>query len=153
MLDRFVRFSRAIAEIDRCWHKLVAEETAKFDLNIPHAVYLNALFIHADGITAAQLGEFCCTDKADVSRMVSILEKKGFVYREISGTSRYRAKLFLTEDGKSAARQIRQRATLAVARSGAGLSDEEREIFYRALEQIAGNMQALCKEGLPEQIA
>ena len=26
MLDRFARFSLAIAEIDRCWHKLAAEE-------------------------------------------------------------------------------------------------------------------------------
>ena len=80
------------------------------------------------------------------------MEKKGFVYRVAMGASRYRAKLLLTEKGRSAARHIRERAALAVARSGAGLSDEERQVFYRALEQITENMQALCKEGLPEQL-
>ena len=152
MLDRFARFSRAITEIDRCWHKLVAEETEKFGLNTPHAIYLNTLYCYPEGVTSAELCELCCTDKADVSRMVSILEKKGLVYRVAMGASRYRAKLLLTEKGRCVARHIRERAALAVARSGAGLSDEERQVFYRALEQITENMQALCKEGLPERL-
>jgi len=35
--------------------------------------------------------------------------------------------------------------------AGAGLSDETREIFYAALEQITANLQVLSKEGLPQQ--
>ena len=30
MLNRFTKFSLLIAEIDRCWHKLAAEEMAKY---------------------------------------------------------------------------------------------------------------------------
>ena len=150
MLNRFARFSLAIAEIDRCWHKLAAEEMAKYDLNSPHAVYLNTLYQYPEGITAAKLGELCCKNKADVSRMVSILEKKGLVRKEAVGGNLYRAKLLLTDDGKLAAEHVQSRAALAVELAGSGMTDAERETFYRCLEQITANLQTLSKEGLPQ---
>ena len=151
MLNRFTRFSLAISEIDRCWHKLAAEEMANYDLNSPHAVYLTTLYHYADGITAAKLGELCCKNKADVSRMVCILEKKGLVRREAVGGNRYRAKLLLTQEGRQAAEHVRQRAALAVELAGAGMTDADRDVFYRCLEQITANLQTLCKEGLPRR--
>ena len=150
MLNRFARFSLAMSEIDRCWHKLAAEEMAKYDLNSPHAVYLNTLYQYPEGITAAKLGELCCKNKADVSRMVSILEKKGLVRKEAVGGNLYRAKLLLTDDGKLAAEHVQGRAALAVELAGSGMTDAERETFYRCLEQITANLQTLSKEGLPQ---
>ena len=150
MLNRFSRFSLAISEIDRCWHKLAAEEMAKYDLNSPHAVYLTTLYRFDEGITAARLGELCCKNKADVSRMVGILEKRGLVYKEANGGNLYRAKLLLTEEGKRATEQVQARAALAVELAGFGMSDEDREIFYRCLEQITANLQTLSREGLPQ---
>lgn len=151
MLKRFERFSLAISEISRCWHKLAAEELAKYDLNSPHAVYLNTLYQHQEGITAAKLSELCCKDKADVSRMVSILEKKGLVQKESVGGNLYRAKLLLTDEGLKAAEHVQDRAALAVELAGSGMTDTDREIFYRCLEQITVNLQTLSKEGLPQQ--
>ncbi len=149
MLDRFSRFSLAISEIDRCWHKLATDEMAKYGLNSPHAVYLNTLYEYNEGITAAKLGELCCKNKADVSRMVSILEKKGLVKKESVGGSLYRAKLLLTQEGRNAAQQVRKQAALVVELAGTGMTDQEREIFYRCLEKITGNLKTLCKNGLP----
>ena len=146
MLNRFARFSLAISEIDRCWHKLAAEEMAKYELNSPHAVYLNTLYQYPEGITAAKLGELCCKNKADVSRMVTILEKKGLVRKEAVGGNLYRAKLLLTDDGKLAAEHVQGRAALAVELAGSGMTDAERETFYRCLEQITTNLQTLSKE-------
>ena len=150
MLNRFAKFSLSISEIDRCWHKLAAEEMAKYDLNSPHAVYLTTLYdANPEGITAAQLGELCGKNKADVSRMVAILEKKGLVRKVAIGKNMYRAKLLLTEEGKQAAEHVRKRAAVAVELAGSGLSSEERETFYRALELITENLQKLSKDGLP----
>ena len=149
MLERFARFSLAISEIDRCWHKLAAEEMAKYDLNSPHAVYLNTLYQFEEGITAAKLGELCCKNKADVSRMVAILEKKDLVRREAVGRNLYRAKLLLTEEGKQAAEHVQKRAAIAVELAGSGMTAAEREVLYRCLELITTNLQALSKEGLP----
>ena len=152
MLNRFARFSLSISEIDRCWHKLAADELAKYELNSPHAVYLNMLYDNSDdGITAAQLAELCRKNKADVSRMVAILEKKGLVQKVAVGSNMYRAKLVLTEEGKRAAEHVRKRAALAVELAGSDLSDQEREIFYKALEQITANLQKLSKDGLPQK--
>lgn len=152
MLNRFAKFSLLISEIDRCWHKLAAEEMAKYELNSPHAVYLNTLYdASEEGITAAQLGELCGKNKADVSRMVTILEKKGLVKKIAVGSNMYRAKLVLTEEGKQAAEHVRERAAVAVELAGGGLSDEERETFYKSLELITVNLQKLSKQGLPEQ--
>lgn len=151
MINRFERFSFAISEIRRCWHKLAADELAKFEMNSPHAVYLNTLYQHEEGITAARLAELCCKNKADVSRMVAIMEEKGIVEKEATGGNMYRALIKLTEKGKIAAEHVRERAALAVELAGAGLSDGDREIFYRALELITTNLQTLSKEGLPEK--
>ena len=149
MLNRFARFSLSIAEIDRCCHKLAAEEMAKYGLNSPHAVYLTTLYQYSDGITAAKLGELCCKNKADVSRMISILEQKGLVRRDAAGGNRYRARLLLTEGGKQAAEQVQGRAALAVELAGSGMTDGEREVFYRCLERITTNLRTLSKDGLP----
>ena len=151
MLNRFARFSLAISEIDRCWHKLAAEEMAKYELNSPHAVYLTTLYTFEEGVTAAKLGELCCKNKADVSRMVAILEKKGLVRKEAIGGNLYRAKLLLTEEGKQAAEHVQQRAAVAVELAGSGMSEEEREVFYRCLELITSNLQTLSKDGLPQR--
>ena len=151
ILNRFARFSLAISEIDRCWHKLAAEEMAKYELNSPHAVYLTTLYNFEGGVTAAKLGELCCKNKADVSRMITILEKKGLVRKEAIGGNLYRAKLLLTAEGKQAAEHVQRRAALAVELAGSGMTDADREVFYRCLEQITANLQMLSKEGLPQR--
>ena len=150
MLDRFERFSLAISEIDRCWHKLASEEMAKYGLNSPHAVYLNVLRQYEEGITAAKLGELCGKNKADVSRMVTILTEKGLVEKRAVGGNMYRALLKLTPAGMEAANHTQARAALAVELAGAGLTEEERTVFYYALERITSNLQTLSKAGLPE---
>lgn len=151
MLNRFARFSLAISEIDRCWHKLASDEMAKYNLNSPHAVYLTTLYQFDEGITAAKLGELCCKNKADVSRMVAILEKRGLVRKEAIGDNLYRAKLLLTDAGKQAAQHVQKRAAIAVELAGSGMTDEERKVFYNCLELIATNLQTLSKQGLPEE--
>ncbi len=149
MVDRFERFSLALAEISRSWHRLAAEEMERHGLKSAHAVYLNALYADAEGMTAARLGELCGKDKSDVSRMVSILEKKGFLFREAAGESGYRARLKLTDTGRAAAEQVRKSAVFAVEQASRGVSDAERETFYRVLETIADNLNSLSREGLP----
>ena len=152
MLNRFAKFSFSISEIDRCWHKLAVTEMAKYELNSPHAVYLNTLYeANPEGVTAAQLAELCGKNKADVSRMIGILEKKGLVQKVAVGTNMYRAKLLLTAEGKQAAEHVRKRAAVAVELAGSGLSNEERDTFYKALGLITENLQKLSKEGLPNR--
>jgi DNA-binding MarR family transcriptional regulator len=113
---------------------------AKYDLNSAHAFYLATLIQYPQGVTAAKLSELCCKNKADVSRMISILEKKGLVRREAVGGKLYRAKLLLTEEGRQAATHVQGRAALAVELAGSGMTETDRETFYRCLEQITAKL-------------
>lgn len=149
MIDRFERFSLAISEISRCWHKIAAEEMEKHGLKGPHAVYLVTLSRHEDGLTAPRLCELCGKDKADVSRMMSIMEEKGLVVKSGNGHTLYRGVIKLTDEGKKAAHYVRERASLATALAGKELSEEKRAIFYDALESIANNLKEISKDGLP----
>ena len=82
MVERFERFSVAIAEINRCWHKLAGEEMKAYGLKGAHATYLVIIGRYPQGITVPELCEQCMKDKSDASRMLAILEEKGLVRSE-----------------------------------------------------------------------
>lgn len=147
MVSRFERFSFALSEIYRYWHKIASDEMEKCGLKGPYAVYFTALYRYPEGITSAQLAEICSRDKSDVSRAISLMEKKGLVTKE---GSMYRALLKLTEEGKKVAEFINEQAGKAVELGGKGLTVENREIFYHTLELIVSNLQIISQDGLPE---
>lgn len=146
MINRFEKFSFFLSEISRSWHKIAADEMEPYGLKGPYAVYFTALYRYPNGLPAARLGELCAKDKADVSRAVSLLIKKGLVAK--AGEQSYRALLKLTPKGEELAEQINQKAEAAVAGGGRGLNEEQRRIFYQALEQISANLLELSKNGL-----
>jgi len=150
MIDRFERFSLAISEISRYWHKLASEELARYGLKGPHATYLTTIYQYPEGITVPQLCELCGKDKSDASRMISILEEKGLVTKQTVDGSRYRGLLVLTPEGKAAAEHVCSRASRAVELAGKDLTDETREQFYRSLDSITDNLRKLSKEGIPK---
>jgi DNA-binding MarR family transcriptional regulator len=151
MVSRFERFSYAIFAISRHWNKIAAEEMKKYDLKGSYAVYLVTMLRNKEGITATRLGELCSKDKADISRAVSVMEKKGLVKRDGANHHYYRALLKLTEEGTQAAEQVQKRAQLVVELAGRDLTEERRQIMYETLESIASNLQILCEEGLPDE--
>lgn len=151
MERRFDHFSYDIAEISKYWHKIAADEMARYDLKGSYAVYFTTLYHDQEGLTAAQLCEKCSRDKADVSRAMAILEKRGLAYRENAGSNQYRARIRLTELGRQAAEAIDERARLAAEYGGHGLTPEQREAFYAALDLIVANLQGLCRDGLPQK--
>ncbi len=150
MVDRFERFSYAISEISKHWHRLTSEEMEKYDLKGTHSVYLLSIAKYPEGITGPQICELCGRDKADVSRMMSIMESKGLVIKEGCHQNRYRGVFKLTEEGKKVVEHVRERASRGVEIAGKDLTEEKRTIFYESLESIVSNLRELSKEGIPE---
>ena len=153
MIGRFEKFTFAISELSRYWHKIAADEMAIYGLKGPYAVYLVTMDRHPEGITAAKLSALCDKNKADVSRAMSALEEKGLIRRKSEGSNLYRAMLTLTEQGKEAARHVKKMAEKAVEMGGKGLSDEQRESFYRCLEIISANLKEVSETGLQKSTA
>lgn len=151
MLSRFERFTYDINEIDLHWHRIASAEMKRYGLKGGTALYFTKLYQHPEGISAAELGALCGKDKADVSRDISALEKAGLAARLSSGGKSYRAPITLTEQGREMTQIIIRKASIAVEQVGSTLSDEEREVFYRALDKITAGIQTLSENGLPDE--
>ncbi len=151
MCTRFEQFASVISSIYGHIQKIEREEMMKYGLKGAYAQYLVAMNRFHDGITSSKLCEICDKDKAAVSRIVTEMERKNLVRRESISDTLYRARIKLTEEGRRAAEHVHERAKIAVEIGGAGLSDEDRERFYWALELIAGNIQKLSAAGLPDE--
>lgn len=150
MLSRYELFSSAVSCMYHDIQKIERMEMAKFGLKGPHAQCLLAMSRHPEGITAARLCETCEKDKAAISRTVAELEQAGLVLRTQRNGVRYRSTLTLTEKGRQAAESVNKKAQQAVEMAGEGLDDAQREVFYRVLALIAGNLHTICKDGLKD---
>lgn len=149
MLSRFERFIYDITEIDLYWHRLASAEMKEYGLKGNYTIYFTKLFRHPEGLTAAHLASVCGKDKADVSRDIAALERAGFVTRERTGSSTYRAQILLTPKGQQLTTKIIHKAELAVSYVGQTLTDADRDCFYHALDEITIHLQKLSETGLP----
>ena len=146
MIDRFEQFSSTIAGIHKTIQKIKRDEMIRFGLKGPHVQCMVALARHEHGLTLARLCEICEMDKAAISRSLSELEEAGMVER--AGDKSYRAVLRLSEAGLQTARSINETVGAAVEFAGRGLSDDDRRIFYQALDLISENLRQISKNGI-----
>ena len=150
MVSRYESFSACVSCMYHDIQRIERAEMARYGLKGPHAQCLLAMSRYPEGITSTRLCQICEKDKAAISRIVAELEQMGMVRRTEHNGTRYRASLTLTEQGQTAAKAVEEKARLAVERAGAGLDDKSREVFYSVLALIAGNLHAICKNGLTE---
>jgi len=148
LIGRFETFTFSLSKISSSWNKIAAEELKPFGLKGAYVVYLITLYKNPDGLTSANLCEMCNKDKTEVSRAIAAMEEKGLVERENTTASGYRARITLTKIGITATKTLCERVKLAVEKGGKGLTEEQRESFYTALEIISANLKEISKEGL-----
>ena len=151
MLGRYQQFSYIISVINRQIQKIERDEMVKYGYKGAFAQYLVAMRRFPDGVTAAQLSEFCDKDKAAVSRVVTEMIEKGLIVRNCANDTLYRAKIVLTDEGKRIADYVAGRAATAVEAVGNELNDEERKMFYSTLDFISGRLHAISREGIPQE--
>jgi DNA-binding MarR family transcriptional regulator len=138
-------FSAAIAQISKCMQKLKTREMHQFGLRGTHAMCLYHLQKNELGLTASQLTDLCDVDKGAISRAVTEMQQLEIVtYPEGDGKRKYRAKIKLTDKGITVTEKLNRSIGEAVERAGIGLTWEERENFYKALNIISQNIQTLC---------
>lgn len=148
MISRFERFSFSISVIYRYIQSIAGNVMEEYRLKGSHALYLSAMYRYPEGITAAELCRISGRDKAAISRAINEMEKQGLIYRECVGGNLYRAKLMLTEQGRTAADNVNRLAAVAVDVASEGISDEQRKMLYEMLDGIATHLQALDEKGL-----
>lgn len=144
MIERFELFTTTITQIYKNLQRIKMQEMADLELRGNHVMCLFQLNRHKEGLTVTQISNLCGEDKAATSRTISDLIKKGFVVTDTE--KKYRAPIILTENGQKIANQIDKLATQAVEAAGQGLTDTERETFYKALTTISENLKKYSGE-------
>ena len=146
-MDRFDTFTGSILELYRCLQRLKDIEMRPLGLRPAHAICLYYLGKHPDGLTVTRLAEVSREDKASVSRCVANLIEQGLVDGNFPENKRsYGTKLRLTEEGQALAQKVYARVDAAVAGGGNGLTDEQRENLYSALNLINTNLSRYIKD-------
>ena len=139
MTDRFEAFVAGVTACYRSVQRIKTAEMTELGLRGSHAMCLYFLLGAPQGLTAAQLSRLCCEDKAAISRTLAQLELLG--YAAPRPGSRYRAPVSLTPLGMEKASGVQSIVEAWVAAGGAGLTEEERAVFYKALSRIAANLE------------
>lgn len=143
MKDRFEAFITGVTVCYKYIQRIKSMEMTELGLKGTHVTCLFYLSNHPDGLTAAQLCQLCAEDKASVSRTVADLRARGYIE---PCEKQYRAPLRLTEEGQKAAGQMQPLIDRWVRSGGDGLTEEQREIFYKSLEVIGRNLRSRLEE-------
>lgn len=145
MKERFETFTGLIAKINRSIKKIKAEEMVDYELKSPH-ISCHYYLYKKDSLTSKELCELCDEDKAAISRSIDYLEEKGYIVCDSTSKRRYKARLCLTDEGRAVGAVIAEKVDKMLDRASEGLSEEDREVLYKALSLISGNLQKICEK-------
>lgn len=147
IVKRFERLTTGTSQIYKQIQKIKKKKMSDLGLKGTQVMYLYYLYTTREGLTASDLCAICNEDKAGVSRTLSELEKLGFIrYEQAKDSKKYRAKAFLTDEGRIHASAITSLIIHISEKAGDGIAEEEREIFYRVLSVISKNLEKICEE-------
>ncbi len=142
MRKRFETFTVLINRISRNIRKIKNQEMAEYHLRSAHVSCLYYLYTNR-GATATDLCERCEEDKATISRALDYLETNGFLTCETKSTKRYKSPLILTDKGNEVGKKIYDAVDRVLEEVSVGLTDEERETFYRYLIIVSNNLEKI----------
>jgi DNA-binding MarR family transcriptional regulator len=94
-----------------------------------------------DGISQQELAVLTCRDRANVTRIIDILEREDIVERRDDATDRRVFKIFLTKKGKAIEEDTATIAKQALKEATQGISKEELEICIKVLRQTIDNLK------------
>ncbi|MBE5854811.1 MAG: MarR family transcriptional regulator [Lachnospiraceae bacterium] len=145
MDNRFELFSGLVNSAYKSLQKLKRMNMERFGLSGAHTNCLYRLLEAEDtGLSQRDLMELEQMDKAQVSRVLKDLEKKGYVTTK--GTAGYKAAYVLTEDGRDIAFQVRKLVDTYLVRIGESMSEERRKTFYEAFELVVADLEAAIQD-------
>ena len=101
---------------------------------------LNALKEN-DGMYLRQLANITYKDRPNITRIVSILEEKGYLKSSLKAEGRQVKKLYITQKGKDICESLLPTILRIWNTSVEGLSIEEVENFLKVLDKIEDNLK------------
>ena len=146
MIGRFKEFTKNISFAYKYIIKLKSAAIREFGLKGSHVMCLFHIGEADNGLTATKLCKLCGEDKAAISKSLSALLELGYVELENDENKKYRSKYFLTKSGKRVKDALDVKIADVVADGGIGLTEEERDAFYSALQKIVDNLENISRK-------
>jgi DNA-binding MarR family transcriptional regulator len=111
-----------------------------YDINPEQWAVLNRLW-EQDGLSQVELAERTFKDKPGTTRILSLLEKKGVVFRRRDTEDGRVMHVFLTKEGNDLKEKLIPCAEAVLAKSGHDLTKEDVTQFKRTLKKILDNLE------------
>ena len=138
--DRLDSFVTHISGASKSITKIKNRGMAKYGLGSTHTTCLRKLYNAPKGLTRTELSDICYLDKAQITRVVNDLVKKGYV-SEAPERSSYKRRVVLTEEGKRITTDI-FKVVLEVNNAVSGnISEEDIMTFYEVFSKICDGLK------------
>ncbi|HIU61240.1 MAG TPA: hypothetical protein IAB69_01135 [Candidatus Coproplasma excrementigallinarum] len=136
MQNRFENFTIGVLKLNKLVQRIKLLEMDDYGLKAIHVMCI--YYAAGRPVTAGELARLTLEDKAAISRALSLLKQNGYINYN---TGKYNAEVTLTEEGKKLSEYIEERASHAVEAAGKDLTEEEREVLYKALASVSHNLE------------
>ena len=146
MIRRFKEFTKNISFAYKYIIKIKSAAIKEFGLKGSHVMCLFYIGESENGLTATKLCKLCGEDKAAISKSLAALVELGYVELENDENKKYRSKYSLTKSGKKVKNALDFKIADVVSDGGIGLTEEEREVFYSALQKIVDNLEKISQK-------
>ena len=93
------------------------------------------------GINQSQLGKKLFKDRHNMTRILNLLEKLGYIERRADETDKRIYRVFLTENGKAACDKLTPIIFDHLQYVFEGISEEDLKALQRTLEQMVNNIE------------
>ena len=111
----------------------------------PEQFFTLYILYQENGMYQRQLAKKLLKDRPNITRLVDILEKKEFIYRESDPTNRRITKLFITEKGKTQVENILPVFIGFKDIARKNMPDEDIDHLIEILFKIQNNLKAYFK--------
>lgn len=102
------------------------------------------LLSEEDGLYQRQLAFSLSKDRPNITRMLDILEKKGYIGREKHPDNKRISKVFITDEGRKKVEKAAPYRDIFKSKMHKGISNEELEICISVLQRVRENLADSC---------
>ena len=93
------------------------------------------------GLNQTQLGERMLKDRHNMTRILNLLEKHGYIERRRDSSDRRIFRIFLTERGRGALEELMPIVTMHIEELLDGVTGRDQQTALRSLKRIVTNIQ------------
>ena len=144
MDERFYIFTNHINSINRNIRRIKNIEMMEYDLKSPHVSCIYYLYKNKS-LSIKELTKLCDIDKAAISRTLDFLVNNDFIKIDDSENKSYKNNLFLTNKGVEVGKYISDKIDNILNIASKGLTEKEREILYKELDNIDNNLKNIVE--------